>query len=146
MRCTFRVARLISVGILECLLLDSRPAAVAAELVLIARPDAFKTLVNPPCSYCVNEAKRRAGELKSGDPVLAWTRRDHEGGRLQVYTAGALDAGERWIVRGPRDQITLGHRGPGSGRSSETPYAPLGRLGSMPLVCLDRRIPGDTAP
>ncbi|MCH7727790.1 MAG: hypothetical protein IH991_15110, partial [Planctomycetes bacterium] len=52
---------------------------VANEPVLIARPDAFKTLVNPPCSYCVTEAKRRAGELKPNEPVLAWTRRNHEG-------------------------------------------------------------------
>jgi sugar lactone lactonase YvrE len=52
------------------------------EPVFIARPDAFKTLVNPACSYCVTEAKRRAGELKSNDPVLAWTRRNHEGGAI----------------------------------------------------------------
>lgn len=52
------------------------------EPLLIARPDAFKTLVNPPCSYCETEAKRRAGELQPHDPVLAWTRRVHEGGAI----------------------------------------------------------------
>ena len=57
--------------------------AAAAEPVFIAQPDAFKTLVNPPCSYCVTEAKRRAGELKPKEPVLAWTRRNHEGGAIQ---------------------------------------------------------------
>jgi hypothetical protein len=54
----------------------------AGEPKLIARPDAFKTLVNPPCSYCVTEAKRRAGELKPGDPVLSWTRSNHDGGAI----------------------------------------------------------------
>ena len=50
------IARLL-VGAAFCLAVPD--VAVAAEGVLIARPDAFKTLVNPPCSYCVTEAKRR---------------------------------------------------------------------------------------
>lgn len=62
---------------------DSPGANGAGKPVLIARPDAFKTLVNPPCSYCVTEAKRRAGELKPNEPVLAWTRSNHEGGAIQ---------------------------------------------------------------
>ena len=36
---------------------------------VVARPDAFKTLVNPACSHCRDEAKRRAVELKAGDPI-----------------------------------------------------------------------------
>jgi len=62
--------------------LNSCGQTFAAEPILIERPDAFKTLVNPPCSYCVTEAKRRAGELKPNDPVLAWTRSNHEGGGI----------------------------------------------------------------
>jgi hypothetical protein len=68
-------------GAVGCLATHSVTAA--AEPVLIARPDAFKTLVNPPCSYCVTEARRRAGELKPGEPVLSWTRFAHEGGAIQ---------------------------------------------------------------
>lgn len=82
MRLTLAVVRLVALGILALHLFSSGEAAVADEPVLIARPDAFKTLVNPPCSYCVNEAKRRAGELKLNDPVLAWTRSAHEGGAI----------------------------------------------------------------
>ena len=44
----------------------------ADESRLIAKPQAFQTLVNPACSHCRDEAKRRAGELKD-DRVLAWT-------------------------------------------------------------------------
>src|SRR4051812_28833127 len=51
---------------------------------LIARPDAFKTLVNPPCSHCRDEARRRAGELKGGDRVLCWVRGYSDGGAIPV--------------------------------------------------------------
>jgi len=36
--------------------------------VLVEKPDAFKTLVNPRCSPCRDEAKRRAPELR-GSPI-----------------------------------------------------------------------------
>jgi hypothetical protein len=42
--------------------------------VLIEKPDAFKTLVNPECSHCRDEAKRRGDELKADDRVLCWVR------------------------------------------------------------------------
>ena len=51
------------------LLLAAAPAA-ADEPALVVKPDAFQTLVNPNCSHCVDEAKRRAGELRDDDPVL----------------------------------------------------------------------------
>lgn len=57
-------------------------AAMAAEPILIAKPDAFKTLVNPDCSHCVDEARRRAGELRDTDRVLAWTRGKYQGGAI----------------------------------------------------------------
>src|SRR6478735_1646845 len=53
-------------------------------LILIAQPGSFKTLVNPNCSHCVDEAKRRAGELRSDDPVLCWTRGYSEGGAIPI--------------------------------------------------------------
>lgn len=55
-----------------------------SEPILIARPDAFKTLVNPNCSHCVDEAKRRKEELKDTDPVLCWTRGYSDGGAIPL--------------------------------------------------------------
>src|SRR5262249_39622916 len=52
---------------------------------LVMKPDAFKTLVNPDCSHCKDEAKRRAGELKDEDRVLCWVR-DTKG----QYNGGAI--------------------------------------------------------
>ncbi|MBM4070913.1 MAG: DUF3179 domain-containing protein [Planctomycetes bacterium] len=49
-----------------------------------ARPDAFPTLVNPNCSHCVDEMKRRAGELRAKDPVLVWTRGYSDGGAIPI--------------------------------------------------------------
>ncbi len=58
--------------------------ALHAEPTLIARPDAFKTLVNPECSHCVDEARRRAGELRDDDRVLAWIRGYSDGGAVPI--------------------------------------------------------------
>jgi hypothetical protein len=49
---------------------------------VIARPEAFKTLVNPACSHCRDEAQRRAAELRPTDRILAWTRGYSEGGAI----------------------------------------------------------------
>src|ERR1700676_5229180 len=49
---------------------------------LVAKPDAFTTLVNPACSHCRDEAKRRAGELKDADRVLCWIRGYSDGGAI----------------------------------------------------------------
>lgn len=54
------------------------------EPMFISRPDAFKTLVNPTCSHCVDEAKRRAGELRPDDPVLSWIRGYSDGGAIPI--------------------------------------------------------------
>ena len=51
---------------------------------VVAKPDAFKTLVNPACSHCRDEAKRRAVELKPEDRVLAWTRGYSNGGAIPI--------------------------------------------------------------
>lgn len=55
-----------------------------SDPILIAKPDAFKTLVNPNCSHCVDEAKRRKDELKDDDPVLCWTRGYSDGGAIPL--------------------------------------------------------------
>ena len=47
---------------------------VFAQVKQIEKPAFFKTLVNPECSHCIDESKRRAGELRDDDRVLAWIR------------------------------------------------------------------------
>jgi Protein of unknown function (DUF3179) len=57
------------------------------EPSLITNPDAFKTLVNPDCSHCRDEAKRRAGELRDDDRVLCWvrdTKGQYDGGAIPI--------------------------------------------------------------
>jgi hypothetical protein len=51
---------------------------------LVAKPDAFRTLVNPMCSHCRDEAKRRAGDLKDDDRVLCWIRGYSDGGAIPI--------------------------------------------------------------
>src|SRR5215471_11115939 len=60
-------------------------AALAADPdkgSLVEKPDAFPTLVNPNCSHCRDEAKRRAGELRDDDRVLCWIRGYSDGGAI----------------------------------------------------------------
>jgi hypothetical protein len=56
----------------------------AADPAVVAKPDAFKTLVNPACSHCRDEAKRRSADLKPADRLLAWTRGYSDGGAIPV--------------------------------------------------------------
>jgi hypothetical protein len=51
---------------------------------LVAMPDAFLTLVNPMCSHCRDEAKRRAKELQNEEPVLCWLRGYSDGGVIPI--------------------------------------------------------------
>lgn len=51
---------------------------------VVAAPDAFKTLVNPACSHCRDEAKRRSLDLKPRDRILAWTRGYSDGGAVPI--------------------------------------------------------------
>jgi hypothetical protein len=57
-------------------------AAAADEPRLVVKPDAFPTLVNPNCSHCVDEARRRQGELRPDDRVLCWVRGYSDGGAV----------------------------------------------------------------
>jgi hypothetical protein len=59
-------------------------AEPAKEPILIAKPEAFKTLISPNCSHCVVEAKRRKEELRADDRVLCW---------MQVQTDGYINDG-----------------------------------------------------
>jgi hypothetical protein len=58
--------------------------ALLAEPPVVAKPDAFPTLVNPQCSHCADEAKRRAADLTASDPVLCWTRGYSDGGCIPI--------------------------------------------------------------
>src|SRR6516164_6106077 len=71
-------------SLLVSLALAADPAK-EKEPPLVAKPDAHKTLVNPDCSHCRDEAKRRANELRDADPVLCWIR-DTKG----KYNGGAI--------------------------------------------------------
>src|SRR5262245_37064066 len=42
----------------------------------------FETLVNPDCSHCVDEARRKADALRDDDRVLAWVRGKYDGGAI----------------------------------------------------------------
>ncbi|MBI1832760.1 MAG: DUF3179 domain-containing protein [Planctomycetes bacterium] len=68
--------------VLSLLLFTSVSLGSAQQLAprLIADPNAFKTLVNPMCSHCKDEAKRRANDLKPNDRVLCWIRGYSDGG------------------------------------------------------------------
>src|SRR5262245_316965 len=60
----------------------TRPAGGKSKFLI--RPDAFETLVNPNCSHCVDESKRRSGELRDNDRVLAWIRGKYDGGAIPL--------------------------------------------------------------
>jgi len=77
MRCVLAVLALATVGF------AAEPMPMAKP-VLVEKPDAFPTLVNPNCSHCIDEAKRRKDELKPDDPVLCWTRGYSDGGAIPI--------------------------------------------------------------
>src|SRR5262245_25657285 len=76
----------MSTGVL-CLSLsgDDKPSqSEFTKFKFLEKPGAFETLVNPNCSHCVDEAKRRKDELRKGDRVLAWIRGQYDGGAIPV--------------------------------------------------------------
>jgi hypothetical protein len=70
---------LIAAGLLACAALAAAPGEGPK---LVEQPGAFQTLVNPNCSHCRDEAKRRAGELRDDDRVLCWVRGKYDGGAI----------------------------------------------------------------
>lgn len=51
---------------------------------LVEKPDAFPTLINPNCSHCIDESKRRGNQLQKDERVLAWIRGKYDGGAIPV--------------------------------------------------------------
>jgi Protein of unknown function (DUF3179) len=49
---------------------------------IIAKPDLFEPLTEPPCSYCITQ--HRKGFVKDDDMVVAWIRGAHNGGAIPV--------------------------------------------------------------
>src|SRR5438128_398710 len=74
MRCVNVIALVLFLRISTCSA-DEPPA--------IVQPNAFKTLVNPACSHCRDEAKRR-NDLKADDSILAWIRGYSDGGAIPM--------------------------------------------------------------
>jgi hypothetical protein len=71
-------------ALLVCWLVIVTAALADDGPAVIAQPDAVRTLVNPQCSHCRDEAKRRAADLKPDDRVLAWTRGYSDGGVIPL--------------------------------------------------------------
>ena len=58
--------------------------STGAEPPAGSTPPPFPTLVNPNCSHCVDEAKRRGDELKPEEPALCWIRGYSDGGAIPL--------------------------------------------------------------
>lgn len=80
MRCFLFVTGCVVAGLASVAIAEEASSPGRAKQLF--KPEAFETLVNPNCSHCVDEAKRRAAELRPDDRVLAWTRGKYEGGAI----------------------------------------------------------------
>jgi hypothetical protein len=70
--------------ILPILLLATGAAIGAEPEILLTKPEAFRTLVNPECSHCKIEAQRRSSELRDDDRALCWIRGYADGGAIPI--------------------------------------------------------------
>jgi hypothetical protein len=55
---------------------DDQPPKIHFE------PQLFETLINPACSHCIDESRRKAGELRDNERVLSWIRGKYDGGAI----------------------------------------------------------------
>src|ERR1700731_3028439 len=46
------------------------------------RPEMFETLVNPACSHCVDESRRKAGVRRDDDRGPGWIGGKYDGGAI----------------------------------------------------------------
>jgi hypothetical protein len=49
---------------------------------IVAKPELYKPLTEPPCSYCVEQ--HRKGFVDANDVVIAWIRGAHNGGAIPI--------------------------------------------------------------
>lgn len=56
---------------------------------ILLKPDAFRSLTEPPCSYC--STQNRKGLIRANDRVVAWLRGAHNGGAfpLRIFLSGS---------------------------------------------------------
>jgi hypothetical protein len=54
----------------------------APERKVLARPGLFRSLTEPPCSYC--STQNRKGLVRADDRVIAWLRAVHNGGAIPI--------------------------------------------------------------
>ena len=55
---------------------------VDRSMKIVAKPDLFQPLTEPPCSYCVNQSLKSL--IRDDDVVLAWIRGKHNGGAMPL--------------------------------------------------------------
>ena len=69
--------------VLLAIVLCARPGVPAeASRQLLPKPGLYKSLTEPPCSYCSTE--NRKAFIQPGDRVLAWVRGAHNGGAISI--------------------------------------------------------------
>lgn len=61
---------------------DRAQGQEAESRAILARPDLFQPLTEPPCSYCVNQDRKQL--IAPGEVVLAWLRGGHNGGAFPL--------------------------------------------------------------
>ncbi len=61
---------------------EAAPAAPKAESKILAQPDLYEPLTEPPCSYCVDQNLKQL--IRPDDVVLAWIRGAHNGGAMPL--------------------------------------------------------------
>ena len=81
---TFAVLIAVPMGVVAFYGDDAPKKTTGGNFKLFENPEAFPTLVNPNCSHCVDESKRRGDQLKKDDRVLAWIRGNYEGGAIPL--------------------------------------------------------------
>jgi uncharacterized protein DUF3179 len=79
-----------ALALVVALLVAVASSADEPQAKLIALPDLFTPLTEPPCSYCSTQHRKRL--IDDGDLVLAWIRGAHNGGAISV----------RHFLAGPR--------------------------------------------
>ena len=65
-------------------------AAVAGGEPILPKPGLFKSLTEPPCSYCSTQDRKNL--IRGDDRVIAWVRGAHNGGAIPI----------RLFLSGPR--------------------------------------------
>jgi hypothetical protein len=62
--------------------IEYKPGQAHPGDAIIAKPDLFEPLTEPPCSYCVNQNLKQL--VREDDVVLAWIRGAHNGGAMPL--------------------------------------------------------------